>query len=141
LITLIDTNVFLNVIREEEQFLEASEELLRKAQSREIIGLSSCMVLMEIKWALFEKKEYAKADKAVSLIEEIVQIAPVDKEIAKEAIDLKIRKKTELLDSIHVVTAVMNSAVFVTRDNDLRRKIEDIVTVKTPEEVLKSATK
>lgn len=141
MITLIDTNVFLNVIREEEQFLEASEELLRKAQSREIIGLSSCMVLMEIKWALFEKKEYAKADKAVSLIEEIVQIAPVDKEIAKEAIDLKIRKKTELLDSIHVVTAVMNSAVFVTRDNDLRRKIEDIVTVKTPEEVLKSATK
>ena len=140
MITLIDTNVFLNVIREEEQFLAASEELLRQVQSKGIVGLASCMVLMEIKWALFEKKEYAKADKAVSLIEEIVQIAPVDKEIAKESIDLKIRKKTELLDSIHVVTAVMNSAIFVTRDNDLRKKVEDIVTVKTPEEVLEETT-
>jgi len=140
LITLIDTNVFLNVIREEGEFLRASEEFLRKVQSKEITGLASCMALMETKWALFERKEYAKADKAVSLIEEIVEIVPVDREIAKEAIDLKIKKKTELLDSIHAVTAVMSNAVFVTRDDDLRKKIEDVVLVRKPEDILKEIT-
>jgi len=99
------------------------------------------MTLMETKWALFEKNEYAKADKAVSLIEEIVEIVPLDREIAKEAIDLKIRKKTELLDAIHVVTAVMNDAVFVTRDDDLRKKVEDIISVKKPEDILKEMTR
>lgn len=137
MIVLIDTNIFLNVVREEKRFAEASEEFLRKVQSNEIAGLASCVALMETKWALFEKKEYAKADKAVSLIEEIVEIVPVDKEVAKEAIDLKIKRKLELLDSIHAITAMMHSAVLVTRDEDLRRKVDDVVCVKKPEDVLK----
>jgi hypothetical protein len=33
--------------------------------------------------------------------------------------------------------AVMNDAVLVTRDEDLRRKVEDVVSVKKPEDVLK----
>lgn len=136
MIVLIDTNIFLNVIREEKGFHRSSEELLRKVQSREITGLASCVALMEVKWALFERKEYAKADKAVALIEEIVEIVPVDREIAKEAIDLKIKKKTELLDSIHVVTAAMHNAVLVTRDDDLRKKVEDIISVREPEDIL-----
>jgi len=137
LIVLIDTNIFLNVIREESEFVEASEELLRKIQSKEIIGLASCMALMEIKWALYEKKEYGKADKAVALIEEIVEVVPVDGDTAKESIDLKIKKRTELLDSIHVITAAMQNAVFVTRDDDLRKKVEDIISVKKPEDILR----
>ena len=137
MIALVDTNIFLNVIREEKEFLRTSEEFLRKVQSKEITGLASCVALMEIKWALFERKECAKADKAVSLIEEIVEIVPVDREVAKETIDLKIKKKTELLDSIHVVTAIMNDAVFVTRDDDLRRKVEDAISIKKPEDILK----
>ena len=141
MIVLVDTNVFLNVIREEKEFLRTSEEFLRKLQSGQITGIASCVALMETKWILFEKKEYAKADKAVSLIEEIVEIAPVDREVAKEAIDLKIKKKTELLDSIHVVTAAMSDAVFVTRDDDLRKKVEDLVSVKTPEDILKECKK
>jgi len=136
----IDTNIFLNVAREEERFLKGSEELLRKIRVGRIDGLASCAVLMETKWALYEKKEYAKAEKVVSLIEDIIKIVSIDKEIAKDAIDLKIERKTELLDSIHVITAAMNRAVFVTRDDELRRKVEDIVIVKTPEEILKEAT-
>jgi len=87
------------------------------------------------------KKEYAKADKAVSLIEEIVKIVPLDREIAKESIDLKIKKKTELLDSIHVMTAAMNDAVLVTRDDDIRRKVEDVVSVEKPENILRETTR
>jgi hypothetical protein len=36
-----------------------------------------------------------------------------------------------------VVTAVMNDSLLVTRDEDLRRRIEDVVFVKKPEDVLK----
>ena len=137
MIVIIDTNIFLNVVREEKQFTEASEQLLRKVQSKEITGLASCIALIETKWALFEKKEYAKADKAVSLIEDIVEVVPVDKEVAKEAFDLKINRRVELLDSIHAATAIIHNAVLVTRDEDLRRKVDDIVTVKKPEDILK----
>lgn len=137
MIALVDTNVFLSVIREEKEFLATSEEFLRKVQSREITGLASCVALIEIKWALFERKESGKADKAISLIEEIAAILPVDREIAKESINLKIEKRIELLDSIHAVTAMMNNAVFVTRDNDLQKKVEDVISVRKPEDVLK----
>lgn len=137
MIVLLDTNIFLNVIRDEKESAVASEKLLRKLQAKEIVGIASSIALMEIKWVLSEKKEYAKADKAVSLIEEIVDIIPVDKEVAKEAIDLKIRQKVELLDSIHAITALLNNAVLVTRDEDLRKKVEDFITVRKPEELLK----
>jgi predicted nucleic acid-binding protein len=83
------------------------------------------------------RKKCAKADKTVSLIEEIVEIITVNEEVAKEAIDLKIGKKLELLDSIHAVTALLNNAVLSTRDEDLRRKVEESIFVKNPEEILK----
>jgi len=60
LIALVDTNVFLDVIREEGEFLRSSEEFLRRVQSKEIMGLASCVVLMEIKWALYEKRSMQK---------------------------------------------------------------------------------
>jgi len=133
---LVDTNIFLNIAREEREFLDSSEELLKRARRGKIEGLASCVMLMEIKWALYEKGELAKADRAISLIEELVRIVPVDKEIAKEAIEIKIRKKLELLDSIHVTTAIFQDAILVTRDDDIRKKCEDIATIRTPEEIL-----
>jgi predicted nucleic acid-binding protein len=133
---LVDTNIFLNIAREEKEFLDGSEELLRRITQGQIEGIASCVVLMEIKWALYEKKELAKADKAISLIEELVRIVPVDKEIAKEAIETKIRKRLELLDSIHVTTAIVQNVILVTRDDDVRKKCEDIAIIRTPEEIL-----
>jgi len=132
---LVDTNVFLNVAREERQFMQGSQDLLVKIAREEISGLASCAVLMEIKWALHEKGEMAKAEKAVSLVEEIVDIVPIDKEISNEAIDLKIARKLELLDSVHVATAKMHDCILVTRDENLRKKCEDLVAIRTPEEL------
>jgi predicted nucleic acid-binding protein len=133
---VIDTNVFLNVIRAEPGLLEASEELLRRALRGEVTGLASSVALIEVRWVLHEKKEFGKSEKAVAMIEEIVDIVSVDGEIAKEAIDIKIERSLELLDSIHAVSAASRNAVLVTRDDDLRRRVEDIVRVNTPEQVL-----
>jgi predicted nucleic acid-binding protein len=133
---VVDTNVFLNVAREEQEFLRGSEELLRRIARREIEGLASCVALMEIKWALYERGELAKAEKAGSLIEEFVEIVSLDRETAKQAIDTKIARRLELLDSIHVMTAVVEDAIFVTRDEDLRSKCRDLASVRTPEEIL-----
>lgn len=121
---------------EEREFFVGSEKLLRKIADNQIEGLASAIALMEIKWALYEKGEATKADKAVSLVEEMVEVVPVDKETAKEAIDLKIARKLELLDSLHLATARIQHAVLVTRDTDLRKKCEGIASAKTPEEAL-----
>jgi predicted nucleic acid-binding protein len=133
---VVDTNIFLNVAREEQEFLRGSEELLRRIARKEIEGLASCVALMEIKWALYERGELAKADKAGSLVEELVEIVPLDGETAKQAIDAKIARKLELLDSVHVMTAIVQDAVLVTRDEDLRSKCRDLASIRTPEEIL-----
>jgi len=133
---LVDTNIFLNVTREERKFLRGSEELLRRIARKEIEGLVSSIALMEIKWALYERGELARADRATSLLEEFVEVLPVDRETAKQAIDNKISKRLELLDSIHVATAILRNAILVTRDEDLRKKCRDIALIRTPEEIM-----
>jgi len=133
---VVDTNVFLNVAREEQEFLHGSEELLRRIARREIEGLASCVALMEIKWALYERGELTKAEKASSLIEELVEIVSLDRETAKQAIDAKIARRLELLDSIHVMTAIAQDAILVTRDEDLRSKCRGLASIRTPEEIL-----
>ncbi len=90
---LVDTNIFLNVARGEKQSVQGSQELLVKIARRGLPGLASCAVLMEIKWALHEKGEMAKAEKAASPVEEIADIVPIDKDIANEAIDLKLARR------------------------------------------------
>jgi len=134
---LIDTNIFLNVIRAEPVFVDASEELLRVVHEGVFTGLASTVTLMETKWVLHEKREHGKAEKAVSLMEDVVEFVPLDKEVAKEAIGIKIARRLELLDSVHVASAMVREAILVTRDDELRRRVEDLVPVMTPEQVLK----
>jgi predicted nucleic acid-binding protein len=136
---LIDTNVFLNVIRSEPGLADASEELLNMVHRGVFTGLASSVAIMETKWVLHEKREYGKAARAVSLMEDVVEFVSLDKEIAKEAMDIKIVRRLELLDSVHVSSAVMRGAVLVTRDDELRRRVEDLVPVMTPEQVLEKS--
>ncbi len=133
---LIDTNVFLNLIRAEPAFIDSSEKLLKLIHQGEFSGLAASVALMETKWVLHEKREYGKAEKAVSLIEEIVDIVPLDGEIAKQAMDIKIERRLELLDSVHVASAIAGGATLVTRDDELRRRVDDLVAVRTPDQVL-----
>lgn len=138
---LLDTNIFLNVAREEPEFSAGSERLLRKVTEGKVEGLASSITLMEIKWALHEQGELEKAEKAVSLVEDIVEIIPVDAEIAKEAIDTKIARKVELLDSIHVATARIQNAILVTRDTDLKKKCGGLTAAYSPEETVEQEQK
>jgi predicted nucleic acid-binding protein len=135
---LLDTNIFLNVAREEQGFAAGSEKLLREVTEGKIEGLASSITLMEIKWALYDKAEIEKAEKAVSLVEDIVQVVSVDGETAKEAIDHKIARKLDLLDSIHVATARIQNAILVTRDVDLKKKCEGLTQTYSPEEALEA---
>jgi len=91
---VFDTNIFLNIAREEQRFSTGSERLLRKVTEGEVEGLASSITLMEIKWILYDKNELEKAEKAASLVEDIIEIVPVDAEIAKDAIDIKIARSS-----------------------------------------------
>ena len=135
MLVLVATDIFLNVAREEGELFKASESLLREIQSGRIKGLSSALTLAEAKLALYEKGEYAKGDNIGSLIDEIVVSVPVDKEIAKQSVELKVRKRIDFFEAIHVVTSILLKAILVTRDEELRKRVEDIVDVKTPEDI------
>ncbi len=135
MLVLLGTDIFLNVAREEGELFKASESLLREIQSGRIKGLSSALTLAEAKLVFYEKGEYAKGDNIGSLIEEIVVSVPVDKEIAKQSAELKVRKRIDFFEAVHVVTAILLKAILVTRDEELRKRVEDIVDVKTPEDI------
>jgi hypothetical protein len=61
-------------------------------------------------------------------------VVALDKEIAEEAIDL-IERKLELLDSVHVASAIIRNAIFI-GDGELKRRIGGLLVVKKSEEVL-----
>ena len=132
---LVATDIFLNVAREEGELFKASESLLREIQSGRIKGHASAVTLAEAKLVFYEKGEYAKGDSIDSLIEEIVVLVPIDKEIAKQSVELKVRKRIDFFEAIHVVTAILLKAILITRDDELRKRVEDLVDVKTPEDI------
>ncbi len=135
MLAVVGTDIFLNVAREEGELFKASESLLRELESGRIKGLSSALALAEAKLAFYEKGEYAKGDNISSLMEEIVDTVPIDKEIAKQAVELKVRKRIDFFEAVHVVTAILKKGILVTRDEELRKRVEDIVDVKTPEDI------
>lgn len=135
LLAILGTDVFLSVARQEAEFYKASENLLRSIHSGRIKGATPATVLAEAKIALYERGEVAKGDKLASLIEEIVSVIPVDREIAEQSAELKFKKGVTFFAAIQIVTASLLRGTLVTRDLDLKRKVGDIVEIKTPEEV------
>lgn len=135
MLAVVGTDIFLNVAREEGELFKASESLLKEIQAGRIKGLTSALSLAEAKLVFYEKGEYAKGDNVGSLMEEIVVTVPVDKEIAKQSVELKVRRRIDLFEAIHVVTAILLKAILVTRDDELRKRVEDLVDVKSPEDI------
>jgi predicted nucleic acid-binding protein len=132
----VDTNVFLNVIRDEPSFSESSGRLLRLIHSGEITGCTSTLTLMEVKLALHRQGEGDKGDLACALVEDIAALIPVDREVAIRGIDLNLGLRLDLFDSLHVASSESWGAVFVTRDETLRKRASGVAPILSPEEAL-----
>lgn len=135
MLAILGTDIILSVARHEAELYKASENLLRSIHSGRIKGATPSTVLAEAKIALYERGEVAKGDKLASLIEEIVSVVPVDREIADQSVELKFKRGLTFFTAVQIVTASLLRGTLVTRDLELKRKVEDIVEIKTPEEV------
>jgi len=133
----IDTNVFLNVIYRERKMLKASKKLLDKVEKGDAQAITSSITLMEIKLDMVKGGYKDVVDKAVALVEDIVglTILPLDKTMVKVAAEHVLQDGLTVHDAYHLATALYGGAdAFVTRDEDLMKKISKHINATQPEE-------
>ncbi len=135
----IDTNVFLNVIYRERKMLEASKKLLGKVEKGDLQAITSCVTLMEIKLDMVRSGHKGAADKAVALVEDIagLTILSLDQTMVKVAAEHVLQDGLTVHDAYHLSTALCGNAnTFVTRDEDLMKKISKHINATQPKEEL-----
>lgn len=134
----LDTNIFLNLLFNEEISSYNSEKLLNQINDGIYTGLTSILTIMEIyrvlqKQGIQEKSIEVAIDKILKLNMEI--IIP-EGYIFIQAYSLIKNLQTDIDDSIHLAIVKENEAILITRDKKLFNKAIKIISVKTPEEIL-----
>ena len=132
----LDTNIFMNVLREESG-TESSAILLEQIESGNVIGVASTLVLAEIATLFYREEDFEGGKRAIELLEDFPNLMRVD--ITSDVVDscakLKVKYKLSLADAIILNAALLLSAdVFVTRDTDFDSV--DVIPVKRPEDVV-----
>lgn len=136
---VIDANVFLNVIFEERQFLEASKKLLRQIELKKFDAYISPITLAEIIWIVYKESGYRKAKEVQSYLRElaeleIVKVIPLEDNLVYGMVNLVEKYNLSFVDALVVSTAVNLKSTLVTRDNKLKRIKE--IKVKIPNELV-----
>jgi predicted nucleic acid-binding protein len=135
----IDTNVFLNVIYEERKMFDGSKKLLARIQKADPQAITSSITLMEIKLDMTKSGYKDEADRAIALIEDIagLNILSLDQTMVKVAAEYVLQDRLTVHDAYHLATALSGKAdKFVTRDEDLMKKISKNIKSIQPEEGL-----
>ena len=133
----IDTNVFLNVIYKEPVLNERSTVFLKKVHRGKLQALTSSVTLMEIVLDMVESGFSDVTEVAVASIEDLhnLEIVPLDHTMTKLAADHVIKEKLTIHDAYHLATATSRKTkVFVTRDQELSRKVARYMKATVPEE-------
>ncbi|MFQ5711424.1 MAG: type II toxin-antitoxin system VapC family toxin [Candidatus Geothermarchaeales archaeon] len=134
----IDTNIFLNVLREERAFLASSRAFLTDVEFGRVIGIISTVNLTEILTGAYRKgdDEVKKVYLSISKMESGgLRIVDVDRATADKGAQIRATHKLDTPDALIAATAILNDAeILVTRDKDAYVKLTEI-DVKTPEEL------
>ena len=133
----IDTNVFLNVIYKEAVLNERSTVFLKKVHRGKLQALTSSVTLMEIVLDMVESGFSDVTEVAVASIEDLhnLEIVQLDHTMTKLAADHVIKEKLTIHDAYHLATATSRKTkVFVTRDQELSRKVARYMKATVPEE-------
>lgn len=132
----LDTNIFMNVLREESG-TESSAILLEQIESGNVIGVASTLVLAEIATLFYREGDFEGGKSAIELLEDFPNLMRVDltSDVVDSCAKLKVKYKLSLADAIILNAALVLSAdVFVTRDTDFDSV--DVMPVKRPEDVV-----
>lgn len=132
----LDTNIFMNVLREENG-TESSSILLEQIESGSLFGAASVLVLAEIATLFYREGKNESGKKAIELLEDFPNLMWVDltSDVAESCAKLKVKYNLSLADAIVLNAALaLNADVFVTRDADF--KGVDVIPIKVPEDVV-----
>ena len=132
----LDTNIFMNVLREESG-TESSAILLEQIESGNVIGVASTLILAEIATLFYREGDFEGGKSAIELLEDFPNLMRVDltSDVVDSCAKLKVKYKLSLADAIILNAALVLSAdVFVTRDTDFDSV--DVMPVKRPEDVV-----
>lgn len=135
----LDTNIFLNVLYDEQLFVTSSTQLLRNIQEGKLVGVTSSVTEAEIALDLAKTGNREKIDQALGLIEGMTNltICPLDSWTAKLAVKLILDSGITIHDAYHSATAIEHKAhIFVTRDKSLKEKLKKVVRVSEPEALI-----
>lgn len=135
----LDTNIFLNVVYNEQPFVESSLQLLRQIQEGRLVGLTSSVTEIEIALDLAKTGNRDKVDQTLGLIERMANltICPLNSWTAKMAAKLVLDSGMMIHDAYHSATAIEHKAdVFVTRDKQLKKKLKTQVKVSEPDALI-----
>lgn len=132
----LDTNIFMNVLREE-RGTESSSILLKQIESGAVFGIASVLVLAEISTIFYREGNFDGGKKAIKLLGELPNLMWAD--LTTDAVDLcarlKVKYKLSLADAIVLYPSIMLKAdAFVTRDADF--KSIDVIPINTPEDII-----
>ncbi len=135
----LDTNIFLNVIYNEPQFMKASARLLGSIQTGKAEAITASITETEIGLDLAKTGNRDKIDTALRLIEGMtnLRICPLDPWGAKFAVSLVLDHGVTVHDAYHGASAIENKAsIFVTRDRSLKKKLGKLMKVSEPEALM-----
>ncbi len=136
----VDTNVFLNIIYKETGLSERSSAFLKKIHSGKLRAMTSSVTLLEIILDMVEGTFSEFTEVAVASVEDMhnLEIVPLDNSMTKLAADHVIKDRLTIHDAYHLATATSRKArAFVTRDEELSRKIAKYIKATVPEQAEK----
>ena len=133
----VDTNVFLNIIYKETVLSERSSVFLRKVHAGKLQAITSSVTLLEIILDMVGSGFSEITEVAVASIEDLhnLEVVPLDHMMTKLAAEHVIKEKLTIHDAYHLATATSRKArVFVTRDEELSRKVARYMKATVPEQ-------
>lgn len=133
----VDTNVFLNIIYKETVLSERSSVFLRKVHTGKLQAITSSVTLLEIILDMVGSGFSEITEVAVASIEDLhnLEVVPLDHTMTKLAAEHVIKEKLTIHDAYHLATATSRKArVFVTRDEELSRKVARYMKATVPEQ-------
>ncbi len=135
---LIDTNIFLNVLRNEEPYSSSSSALLSDVETSKVKAVASTITLAEILVGAYKAGTVATKEISLALSKleaKGFRFVPVDKVIASKGAKVRAAHGLKLPDSLIAATALISNAnSLITRDKKIYAGVEDL-RIETPEEL------
>ncbi|MDI6703416.1 MAG: type II toxin-antitoxin system VapC family toxin [bacterium] len=135
----LDSNIFLNFLLKEEGFYEGAKHLLTQIEKGDMEGITTIINIMEI-LAVLRKRAKTRDSEIIKDVEKIGEIQNLEIIIPNEihiVQAFEIQKKTKLMpiDAILISIARDFSEVFISRDNELKRRASGFIPITEPEDL------